>query len=793
MAYTFKHGDRPLDEFTIQRAVGSGGFGEVYYAMSDGGREVALKYLKQNPDVELRGVSHCINLKSPHLVSIFDVKKNAEGEYFIIMEYCSGPSLRDMLIAEPDGLGPQKAAFFVREIAKGLAYLHDRGIVHRDMKPGNIFYDDGYVKICDYGLSKFIAVSRHSLQTASIGTVHYMAPEIGSGDYSRGVDIYALGVILYEMLLGKVPFEGSTMGEVLMKHLTTQPGVDGLPEPFGKVIHKALEKDPKDRYQTVDEMVDELLSVDTVQKSLAGFTTKSLDGAVRRGAADRAESPVPSPNPAPRNLADAGGPAGVGRGRPDRPPNLDAHVEFPRRLAKKIDRISRKLEKKVAKLGGRIPPPVPPRGVQGDAVGAHGAPPTPAEQSERKRRMLLSLLLASGLSVGLAVVVGVNVDEGAAGVGSAMLVFAMTGGILLSQRAVVWFGVTDGPKWARMFVKAGCCAPLMAVGAIPLMAELDGGAAVWLGMLVVAALARWEKALDHTRGGDINIWGALWTACGGAIATAIACGVLNVGDDETSQFMAIGAGVAGIVSVVLQSVSWWQRAPAGGPWRRAGSTAELGSPFPPVKQPPAPPLPDHTPGGHAPAYTRALEEADDAVNTANSLLDQHVDADPYRTRFGVTRAMWGLIAFLLMGGAIVAFVATQILCEDDVGYDGITRLILVCVACVAAMIFAVRKTTPIKREGFWQESLRPLLMSVALFGIGATITGIGRNWDWLNHPQQAGVITGLVISSILLLVSTAAPRHRPAAPQPFFNPCEDAAGCCGDDKTGKAGGEADAP
>ena len=123
MAYTFKHGDRPLDDFTIQRAVGRGGFGEVYYAISDGGREVALKYLKENPQVELRGVSHCINLKSPHLVSIFDVKKNAEGEYFIIMEYISGPSLRDLLIAEPKGFAPEKAAFFTREIGKGLAYL----------------------------------------------------------------------------------------------------------------------------------------------------------------------------------------------------------------------------------------------------------------------------------------------------------------------------------------------------------------------------------------------------------------------------------------------------------------------------------------------------------------------------------------------------------------------------------------------------------------------------------------------------------------------------------------------
>ncbi len=281
MAYTFKHGDRPLPDYTIQRAVGRGGFGEVYYAISDGGREVALKYLRDNPQIELRGVSNCINLKSPHLVAIFDVVKAIDGEYIVIMEYCSGPSLRDLLIAEPNGFDTARATFFAREIAKGVSYLHNHGIVHRDLKPGNIFYDEGYVKICDYGLSKFISVSRHSAQTASVGTVHYMAPEIGSGVYTRGVDIYALGVMLYEMLLGKVPFAGSTMAEVLMKHLTAQPEVDNLPEPFGKVIRKALEKDPNDRYQSVDELVDDLLSVETVAKSLAGFSTKSLEGAVR--------------------------------------------------------------------------------------------------------------------------------------------------------------------------------------------------------------------------------------------------------------------------------------------------------------------------------------------------------------------------------------------------------------------------------------------------------------------------------------------------------------------------------
>ncbi|NUQ50779.1 MAG: serine/threonine protein kinase, partial [Phycisphaerae bacterium] len=275
MAYTYKHGDRPLDGVTIQRAVGRGGFGEVYYALTDSGKQVAVKYLRDNPEVELRGISHVMNLKSPHLITIYDVRKNEHGEPFVIMEYISGPSLRDMLNAEPDGFSPQKAAFLFTGMVQGLAYLHERGIVHRDMKPANIFYDDGYVKIGDYGLSKHMAVSRHSAQTVSVGTVHYMAPEIGSGNYSKAIDIYALGVILFEMLTGRLPFTGSSMAEILMRHVNDRPDLAGVPEPFRSVIARALVKDPAGRWQDVSEMLDALMSAG-VSQSVASFDHSML-------------------------------------------------------------------------------------------------------------------------------------------------------------------------------------------------------------------------------------------------------------------------------------------------------------------------------------------------------------------------------------------------------------------------------------------------------------------------------------------------------------------------------------
>ncbi len=280
--FHYQHGDRPLDGYTIEHAVGRGGFGEVYYAVSDSGREVALKAIQGYEQIEIRGVSQCMNLKSPHLVSIFDIRDANDGTPFVIMEYVSGPSLRELLNDSPAGLGTQKAAFFLRELAKGLTYLHDRGIVHRDLKPGNIFYEDGYVKIGDYGLSKAMSASMHSGQTITVGTVHYMAPEVGQGRYDRSIDIYALGVLLYEMLTGQVPYFGSSHGEILMKHLTAEPDLTHVEEPFARAIRKALAKDPGERYASVQEMVEDVFGAAHIQESVSHFSPDSLSMVAER-------------------------------------------------------------------------------------------------------------------------------------------------------------------------------------------------------------------------------------------------------------------------------------------------------------------------------------------------------------------------------------------------------------------------------------------------------------------------------------------------------------------------------
>jgi hypothetical protein len=254
MRFAYATGSQPLDGYTIKRGIGVGGFGEVYFAVTDAGKEVALKRIQRNLDVELRGVRQCLNLKHAHLIALYDIKYDAEGQAWVVMEYVSGESLKDVLDRNPHGMPPQEVRHWFDGLAAGVTCLHNHGIVHRDLKPGNIFIDGDTVKIGDYGLSKYISCSRRSGQTESVGTFHYMAPEIGRGVYGKEIDIYALGIILFEMLTGRVPFEGESSQEIIMKHLTAEPDLSGVAEPYRQVIRQALFKDPAKRFGSVPEM-----------------------------------------------------------------------------------------------------------------------------------------------------------------------------------------------------------------------------------------------------------------------------------------------------------------------------------------------------------------------------------------------------------------------------------------------------------------------------------------------------------------------------------------------------------
>jgi serine/threonine protein kinase len=264
--FSLPSGSRVLDRYTIRRGLGIGGFGEVYFAISDAGKEVAIKRIQRNLEIELRGVSHCLNLKHPNLVSLYDVCRDESQTWWVVMEYVAGASLRDALDRQPAGsagLGEIEARRWFAGAAAGVAHLHSEGLVHRDLKPGNLFDDYGIVKVGDYGLSKFISESRRGGQTESVGTFHYMAPEIGRGEYGREIDLYALGVILYESLTGRLPFEGETAHEIIVKHLSAKPDLSGVAEPYRGVIEKALRKDPRQRWTSASEMAAALRGADS--------------------------------------------------------------------------------------------------------------------------------------------------------------------------------------------------------------------------------------------------------------------------------------------------------------------------------------------------------------------------------------------------------------------------------------------------------------------------------------------------------------------------------------------------
>lgn len=247
MRFTHQPGAQPLSGYTIQRGIHRGGFGEVYYARSDGGKEVALKLLQRDQDVELRGVRQCLNLKHPNLVNLFDVRTDDAGEQWVVMEYVNGTSLEDVLASLPNGLPLDEVQEWLDGIAAGVTHLHDRGIVHRDLKPANVYRENGTVKVGDVGLSKRLGADRRGAHTQSVGTVYYMAPEVANGQYGPEVDVYGLGIILYEMLTGQLPFMGETTAEVLMKHLTAPVNLDGISDEFRGVVSRALAKDPRQR------------------------------------------------------------------------------------------------------------------------------------------------------------------------------------------------------------------------------------------------------------------------------------------------------------------------------------------------------------------------------------------------------------------------------------------------------------------------------------------------------------------------------------------------------------------
>src|SRR3954468_21409623 len=252
--------------YVIERKLGSGGMADVYLAEDQElGRRVALKLLddrhasdEQFVERFRREAQSAAGLNHPSIVSIFD-RGYAEGTYYIAMEYLDGRTLKELLVK--NGPTPVPIAIdYGRQILGALAFAHRNGIVHRDIKPHNIVVGtDGRLKVTDFGIARSGA-SQMTEAGSIVGTAQYLSPEQARGaPVDARSDLYSLGIVLYEMLTGKVPFTGDAPVEIAMKHLTAVPEPPSklrpdIPHDLDAIVMRALAKDPEQRYASAEEM-----------------------------------------------------------------------------------------------------------------------------------------------------------------------------------------------------------------------------------------------------------------------------------------------------------------------------------------------------------------------------------------------------------------------------------------------------------------------------------------------------------------------------------------------------------
>jgi eukaryotic-like serine/threonine-protein kinase len=256
--------------YLILRKLGAGGMANVYLAEDQElGRRVAIKILndrhandEQFVERFRREAKNAAALSHPNIVSIYD-RGEAEGTYYIAMEYLDGRSLKELIIARGDA--PVAVVVeYARQILSALRFAHRHGIVHRDIKPHNVLVDgEGRVKVTDFGIAR-AGASQMTEAGSIVGTAQYLSPEQARGtDVDQRSDLYSLGVLMYEMLTGVVPFDGDTPVEIAMKHLSRTPEPPSskrpeVPPDLDMVVMRALAKDPADRYQNAEEMEADL-------------------------------------------------------------------------------------------------------------------------------------------------------------------------------------------------------------------------------------------------------------------------------------------------------------------------------------------------------------------------------------------------------------------------------------------------------------------------------------------------------------------------------------------------------
>jgi serine/threonine-protein kinase len=276
------------NRYELRHLVGSGGMADVYLAHDEVlDRDVALKLLKAQyaEDEEFverfrREARSAAALANPHIVPIFDRGEAEDGTYYIAMEYLPGGTLKDR-IRSSGALTPHTAAAVALQTAEALQAAHEKGIIHRDVKPDNVLIaGSGYVKVVDFGIARAADATTISHLGDILGSAKYMSPEQAAGEeVGPASDLYSLGVVLYEMLTGRVPFKVDTPVDVPPKHYEKPPPHPRevnpeVPEDLDAIVMRLLARDPKGRYGSATELIEELRRV---WDGLPSVATSSAD------------------------------------------------------------------------------------------------------------------------------------------------------------------------------------------------------------------------------------------------------------------------------------------------------------------------------------------------------------------------------------------------------------------------------------------------------------------------------------------------------------------------------------
>ena len=285
--------------YEITERIGVGGMADVYKATDIvDNKEVAVKILKkefaENEEFlrRFRNESKAIALLShPNIVKVYDVNFSDRLQY-IVMEYIDGITLKEYIDNEKV-LTWKDSVHFIIQVLRALQHAHDRGIVHRDIKPQNIMlFTDGTIKVMDFGIAKFAREDGGTQTDQAIGTVHYISPEQARGDETdEKSDIYSVGVMLYEMLTGQKPFDTDNPISIAVMHMQNTPERPrainpDIPAGLEEIILRAMEKDPEDRYQTAADMIRDIEAFKANNSMTFGYYAEESEDAAEEASAD---------------------------------------------------------------------------------------------------------------------------------------------------------------------------------------------------------------------------------------------------------------------------------------------------------------------------------------------------------------------------------------------------------------------------------------------------------------------------------------------------------------------------